>query len=353
MKERLYSLQSLRGIAALLVLLHHTTLNASQNLGYKYLGGVFRFGNLGVDLFFILSGFLMFSIHSSDIGQKKKFLPFIKKRFVRVYPIYWFVTLIIIPLFFLFPSFGEGYERNISVIIKSLLLIPQGHDPILGVGWSLVYEVYFYLLFALMIILGKRVSNVILFLWVAISVVLMTFPAKGYLFNFLFNPIIFEFLMGCLAAFILTKVRFKHPLLIFSLGVVLLLTSVWFLYSNSQVLDREGLSRVLLYGVPSLFILLGMVSMDTQGKIKNLKILTYLGDASYSIYLVHTLVLSLTSKVFMRLSVYETLSLPVATTLCVLISVLAGFIFHSLFERPLLNFSRSKLIINRGGSLNQ
>ncbi|MCM2535843.1 acyltransferase [Neobacillus pocheonensis] len=146
-KQKLLLVQSLRGIAALIVLIHHGAGIGKKYLNYEYLNNIFSAGWLGVDFFFVLSGFIIYYVHHKDIGQKQRLKQFYLKRFLRVYPIYWIMTIVLVTLFFLVPSWGIGYETKLNVIIKSILLLPQSHDPIVNVGWSLVYEVFFYAVF--------------------------------------------------------------------------------------------------------------------------------------------------------------------------------------------------------------
>ena len=340
----MYSLQLVRGIAAILVLLHHITSIIYKNSNYEYALGIFDYGSIGVDLFFILSGFLIFTLHYQEIGYSNKLGIFFKKRLIRIYPVYWVVTLALIPIYFIMPSFGVGYESDPGVILKSLFLIPQDHDPILGVGWSLVYEVFFYIMFGLFILLGKKPAAIILSAWMVASISLLNFEFGNYFFKFLFSPIIFEFLLGCLMAFLLLNVRFKQSLSIFFLGAVTFLGAVLLDEFVFDSLSREGIVRVLIYGISSFLIILGIILIERQGNFKSNRMMTYFGDASYSIYLVHIPVILFLNKVFDFLGLYGTLSYPIATSILALVTLGSGCIFHNLIEKPLLSFLRKKII---------
>lgn len=133
-KTRLDSLQVLRGIAAMLVLLSHATGQARSAAGYSYLNEIFINGWVGVDLFFVLSGFIIYHTNINHIGNPKKIREFAIKRIIRIYPIYIALTVPLAMVYFAIPSLGNGTESRISSLFLSLLLIPYPQGPILGVG---------------------------------------------------------------------------------------------------------------------------------------------------------------------------------------------------------------------------
>src|SRR4051794_15071476 len=111
----LQSLQACRAMAAILVVLYHTShgiFRLDKYFGHKPFGHVFDFGFAGVDFFFVLSGFIMMHVHGRDIGQPRAFASYLWKRFSRIYPAYWIVFAAILPVYFLVPSFGLGHERD-------------------------------------------------------------------------------------------------------------------------------------------------------------------------------------------------------------------------------------------------
>jgi exopolysaccharide production protein ExoZ len=146
--NKLNSLQILRALAALLVLLFHGQGVVKQVFHGNYFNQYFSMGKCGVDIFFVLSGFIIFYTNHKLIGKPSSFLGFIKKRLIRIYPIYWIVTLAILPAYLFVPSFGQGDELQTNVIIPSFLLVPGYRAPILVAGWTLIHELLFYLLFS-------------------------------------------------------------------------------------------------------------------------------------------------------------------------------------------------------------
>jgi len=163
---KLPSIQSFRGIAALLVVAFHLTVRSNELLKQNLLAGIFSFGSAGVDFFFVLSGFVIFCVHRYDTGNSRKLKNFLLKRFVRIYPIYFLLTLLIIPIYL--AGYGHSYKSNIDIILKSFLLYPQSNGiyPILNVGWTLSYEVLFYLFSSLAILLKPQLTRIIFALWI-------------------------------------------------------------------------------------------------------------------------------------------------------------------------------------------
>ena len=147
-----YLIQNYRGIAALLVVLFHTTVMTRYYfLDENYLTWLFEFGHAGVEFFFVLSGFIIYRIHRIDFSNPNRFYPYFLKRIIRIYPIYILLTLLLLPFWLIFDSSGEQYHREIVPLIKSLFLIPQSHFPHIGVAWTLTHEMLFYIVFSLFI----------------------------------------------------------------------------------------------------------------------------------------------------------------------------------------------------------
>src|SRR4028118_1043167 len=144
--KKLNLLQVYRGIAAVLVVMIHLTEISTGILNQVTFFNLFQAGWSGVDYFFVLSGFIMVYVHRSAIGKKDQLKSFLVKRAVRIYPIYWIITLTVWCLFLVIPAFANNQDLSLGYVIRSLLLIPQKNPPILEVGWTLIYAINFYLL---------------------------------------------------------------------------------------------------------------------------------------------------------------------------------------------------------------
>ncbi len=146
MNQRLSSLELLRFVAALLVVLFHL-----PSIGI---------GEFGVDIFFVISGYVM--MLSTATGSHQ----FLLKRLIRIVPLYWAATLAVFLIALLIPSLLNNTSANLVHLIKSLLFVPfdkngTGHQPLLTIGWTLNFEMYFYLLFAVGCALSHRYRAVI------------------------------------------------------------------------------------------------------------------------------------------------------------------------------------------------
>lgn len=292
-------LQASRGFAACLVLLFHVSAMSNKYFHYDFLG-VSQIGRSGgVDYFFVLTGFLMAFLYGDQIGTRANVTSFLVKRLIRIYPLYWLITLVVLPVYFLFPHFGYGYETQKDTIFKSLLLLPQSHGPILPVAWSLSYFVLFYFMTALLMRIPKRWAIGIGVAWIAVSICnVLHVPIIGpdvqrhpYL-SFLFNEAILEFAVGAGVANLLKRRSFRHTYSFLASG----LAGFLFIWLNNKFLWLP-FHDYLWYVIPSALLLSGVMSVKEDGPLpKWILALSKLGDASFSILLTHLLFVSILMK---------------------------------------------------------
>jgi exopolysaccharide production protein ExoZ len=168
----------------MLVVLYHGSrmIALPQYVGHIPLGYFFSFGHAGVDFFFVLSGFIITYVHRADIGNPRRLNQYLWKRVTRIYPLYWFVTAIVL----IFASFSAEKLARLDAwhVIASLALIPHAREPLLGVAWTLQYEMLFYLTFAIAI-LHARAGILLLAVGVLAVLVAQIYPATGQLGSFL------------------------------------------------------------------------------------------------------------------------------------------------------------------------
>ncbi|MBD2345353.1 acyltransferase family protein [Anabaena subtropica] len=348
-KKRLYTIQVLRGVAAILIVLVHCNLIFNQNYEQDFFFRIFNFGGSGVDFFFVLSGFIMLYIHQHDIGHKNKIQSFLFKRFTRIYPIYWLILSLKLSLNLL-PSYeADINQRNIVEVIKAFLLLPQDRnilsDSFLGVSWTLSFELLFYLVFTLLIILPRKFSYPIVFAWLLMTISnfmdVINIPEESLLLNFLFNSYNLEFALGCCAAYLFStrKINLGMPLIF--LGA--------FLYTFSAVNSYYGiikLSTIISFGIPSTFLVLGCASWENRNNIQIPNWLVYIGDASYSIYLVHGFIINNLTKIVLKIYpaiTQDILSLNILGFLLVFVATFIGCIFYTYIEKPLFLIFKPKL----------
>lgn len=150
MSEKLDSLQIFRGLAALGVVVHHAALgtNAFVEEIPVWVNFIFEHGFLGVDFFFVLSGFIIMNSHYSDRKSILSLKTYFWKRFVRIFPPYWPISIALISGYVIFPTVSHGVRSDFS-FLSSLLLLPDTSPPALSVAWTLIHEMLFYAIFCL------------------------------------------------------------------------------------------------------------------------------------------------------------------------------------------------------------
>ncbi|QBJ69420.1 hypothetical protein C3496_25140 [Bacillus anthracis] len=336
-RKKLNLIQASRAIVPLLVLIFHVSFVVDEHFDYNFLNltNLERVG--GADYFFILTGFMMFYIHSRDIGNKEKFRPFLLKRFIGIYPYYWVITTIVCVFFFLIPI-GYGYSTDIKVIMGSYFLSPMEEEPIIYTAWSLRHNILFYLIFSCLIFANKRILRYLIGIWAALIVIIY---AKGiemnnYFSSFIFNKVNLNFILGCICAYISMKLRLKHGKLFVTLAILgYIFTWLTGMYGWINV------DSYLMYAICGTLLILGLVSFDMKREIRIPKIFNYLGNASYSIYITHAPFLGLIAIIIKDLGIHDLLGNLLSTLLCILVAVVLGCLAHSIIEKPLLAGLRS------------
>jgi exopolysaccharide production protein ExoZ len=278
------SIQALRGIAALLVVIYHgATFEGrliSEN-GFQetpLIGGLFLSGYAGVDLFFVISGFIMVWVTQDTRPALSSSADFLFARLVRVYPLWWLAAGLMV-VYGLSTNFlallapgggGEAPVRNSAdYLAKSFLLIPQAELPVLLVGWTLVHEVYFYCVFALLMLAPRALLPWALMAWggvvVAASFAGLAEPVATGFVTLAVHPMTVEFILGALAGLLVTSGIRRRG------GVVTLVATLWL--TSSLCLqgppDEHTLlwGRVLLFGLPCTALVYGVASLEGRERV--------------------------------------------------------------------------------------
>lgn len=325
--ERYGSLHYLRGMAAIAVVCFHI-LTQINTLGFNYA----VWGDIGVDIFFVLSGFIMALLPQHDNISPREFL---LRRIIRVVPLYWFVTLISIAIAVVKPELAKTVVVSLETVFKSLFFIPyqnyahgSAYFPIVVPGWSLNFEMIFYLLLALSIFLSgfKYRWFVLLSVMCAFLMILNVVSSQEY-FNFYYSYHLVEFLLGFVGACILRQWQKKPNS---SIGFALLAVTVvlFILYI---------IYEIKLMVVPiSLFLVCGLYGVEvSRGGFSN-RILIALGDMSFSLYLCHVLVLSAVRTLYIR--IYGEIDVVFYAVTCMVLSVGFAFYMWKYFEKPVSRY---------------
>jgi exopolysaccharide production protein ExoZ len=356
------SIQLLRAIAVLLVVYVHIIDSSkkfsSSQWDFFYLE---NWGAIGLDLFFVISGFIMTIIAPRYIATKN-WKDFAFRRILRIVPLYW-----VLSFFSLGYSVFNGSPVSFDRLIKTILFFPIFDSrfvfPLIPVGWSLSLEMYFYLIIAILLIFfNKSIYKYLIGILVSLSIAGAVFNPENQLLKFLTTPLLIEFALGILAG-----MTFKHvcsvsrggnntSLKIWAIsttatGASLMLLSIfsgYFDVADAALVsenNRLAFLRSVIWGIPSALFLTGFVILENLAGIKINSFFTQLGDASYSCYLAHT---TLFIPVSMKLFQLAGGSNGDACILFCLLFVSTGsLIFYKWVETP-LNLTINEKLLKAG-----
>jgi exopolysaccharide production protein ExoZ len=322
--QTLFSIQYLRALAALAVVVFH----AGERTGLH-----FTIGAAGVDVFFVVSGFIMMAI--SD-GRPDTPAGFFRNRLFRIAPAYWAATsaMVIGAIVGLFPNL----QLDPGNVLGSFFFIPvpsPNNDhlwPVLVQGWTLNYEIFFYAIFALVLFLkpSMRLAALAIIFGLIALIGIVAKPANQTL-AFYTAPIILEFVAGAALAKLWKHGRLPPA----SVGLALVCLAIAG-FATIQVMKLEF--DAWTCGPLAFMLVLGALSIEVRGRLPAMPGLTYLGDSSYSIYLWHTFAVSVVVQVGLALSLSPLMLLIVATML----GTLVGIAGYECFERPVNMLLRGK-----------
>lgn len=340
----IHSIQYLRAVAALMVVFHHLIIQIGV---YEAVLHSISVGAAGVDVFFVISGFVIwFVTYNKSIGAAE----FFTKRVIRVVPIYWLITLVIAGAAIAAPQLFKSTQFEFAQIIQSLLFIPhysQGLPgnvyPILVPGWTLNYEMFFYLVFGGLLIVPRQALPILLMTFITLVAAGFVFEPQNAILKTYTSGLLLEFVAGVFIAKAYTdgKLRGLSPLL----GAVLLTVGVVGLLMTAEV-NPFGPLRALYWGVPGMLMVLGVIIVEINGKMFKSRILHMLGDASYSIYLTHILALGIYRVLWSKMVEPEATVIQMSGFILggLLVTIIAGLAFHFLIEKPLTRFLQQRLV---------
>ena len=327
MNNKLNNLQALRAFAALNVVLFHLIgTSASYGFGVDHLKIFEGWGSNGVDIFFVLSGFIMVYI------QKDKTLSpatFFIDRLTRIAPLYYLLTGLFLVLSYIFPFIFRGDISNIQIhSLTSIFFISQaflGKMPVLFDGWTLEYEMLFYLSITVgLFFRNKNLTYLFVMLVISFLVILN-----------LIQTVAFEFLLGIFLGNLYLKIDSNKKIQFISLVIGL----IWFLSTLILFrLDGEIFTqRVIMYGLPSFLIIYGLIGVNQiqQG------IFTKLGDASYSIYLIQVFSIPAFYKFIKFIKVFDGMHHDLLAILCLTSTAIGGDLVYELVEKNLIKWTRA------------
>ncbi len=336
MRHKFVSIQYLRGLAAMLVLASHALLYplTGPHLGYS------RLGWLGVILFFVISGFIMVVVTGEGRFSP---LDFLRRRFIRIVPMYWGATLLAAALALVAPHLFKTTVYDTGQLLLSLLFVPfynpvsGGIHPLYKLGWTLNYEVFFYLCFAVLAFLGARARVV------GLTAAFSLLAVLGALFQP--QPAIPQFytsfmpLAFCAGAWLGLGTLRGQVTALPRAGIWIALALGAAGLGEGFAVDRAGLLEdgLAFTGFVVFASVLVLLAVRLERSLPRITLLERIGDASYSIYLVHIYeVAVLAGFAFMLLNPADLVADYSVAAVSIAGGTIAGLLVYRFVEQPVL-----------------
>jgi peptidoglycan/LPS O-acetylase OafA/YrhL len=329
----IHVLQAGRVLAALAVVMIHATFPTNHIVEPipAWLNTLMERGYLGVDFFFVLSGFIIYYVnHDSSQGEGWT-SRYIEGRLTRIYVPYLPVALPLIAVYLLLPSLAES-GRTWSVL-ATLTLVPFGSQSALGTAWTLTYELHFYLWALWFFKLRKPLLFGAVWSLAIVAHILLgapfQLPVDLSLASILLNPLNLEFVFGMVAAWLVLhpRLRITWPFLIAAVPCFGLFAWLGYPRGSSYI-----------FGLGLTCVLIPLVRMEWRGRLPVPRALVLLGNASYAIYLLHMPLMSVVARISARVPVLHHWASNVVASLVA--AIMAGLAYHLLYEKPALGWVR-------------
>jgi exopolysaccharide production protein ExoZ len=327
----LHSIQCLRAIAATIVVVFHAHITFASQYSPAFSANesyLFGFGKVGVHVFFVISGYIMYL---SSFGSSIRFKAgrFFVRRILRIYPVYWiFVAVYLLVT----KALGVSPKLSVSQFWGMLSLLPASAPLVIGPAWTLSYEVYFYIVFGIVMLLGPTRGIIMLTtLFIGCVIIGAVCRPDDPTLAMATNGLLLEFVMGVWIG----RVTILHALP--KEAGWLALAGAFIGYATGLVWGYDRLPSAIVWGLPSALLVAGVIILEQRkslGLSHPARRMSWLGDSSYSLYLCHILIITLILFV-LRTKVYniDLISLVSITTA---ISILFAIAFHKMLERPLM-----------------
>jgi peptidoglycan/LPS O-acetylase OafA/YrhL len=339
------SIEAARGLAAVMVVLMHAAnlMRVEHLSGHVGLGNVFGFGYVGVDFFFVLSGFIIAHVNSAELGHAGSVPHYLWRRFSRVYPIYWVILLLSMLLTtagHLVAGKGLQWDMGLSDVATTVFLVPGVAEPkYVGVAWSLCYEVVFYSVFCALL-LNVRVGTAIFVTWSAYIVahalgwVATALPLK------LSDIQCLQFLFGMAVAALARKYSLRVS--VWMLPVAVLAFALAVLLETRGPWKPHSQPGAVLLGLGAAAILLLLVGLERHKALRTPAWLVRIGSVSYSIYLGHILFINTAYWLLLKLHLYHVLPEPLVYGIGVAVGLCCTMLIGHYVELPLVRLLKDR-----------
>jgi peptidoglycan/LPS O-acetylase OafA/YrhL len=335
------NVQALRALAALLVVVVHAYAIESTYLpGRPWTSPFHVFGTYGVDLFFVISGTVMIASTNGWFGVAGSWRRFLWRRAGRIYPPYWVVTAIALAAFLLVPGAAGVHRSAPPNVIASFLALPQSGEPLLVVGWTLVYELVFYCVFAFALLFERKRLPLIVGVWLVAVVLLHAFgpPANAWV-RVLGSPFDIEFVFGMLIGAAILRNAFFAPRLLICIAVAAVVGTCAATAMSGREFDVVTWWRPLLVGLPMALLVYAALGLENRRIFVAPRWLRAQGDASYALYLWHLLVLGALGLALHRAHLHGDAARVFIIVGGYALAIATSFAAYRWVERPLLALS--------------
>jgi exopolysaccharide production protein ExoZ len=327
--SRIRNLQALRIYAAIPVILYHTNFR---------LPGVRPIGVFGVHMFFLLSGYIMASILDTDSTA------FIRRRLIRIIPLYWTLTLLLYSVAWKFPHLMNATQALPSELFKSLFFVPfqksNGlYQPILFVGWTVNYEMFFYMMLSIALLINRRRAALVgASLMIGVMAVCSLFTATSSIARFYSDTMLLECILGLISYYAVRAAStrltpaMKPALLVLALGSLIVLPSI----EEFGVLAH--LPDILRFGPTSFVLICSVCLLALMGADFKAGVIVLLGDASYVMYLTHPYIEEFLDRIVGRFLPIFHIDKPIGCLIAMAFVLPMSIFLYLKVDKPILRY---------------
>jgi peptidoglycan/LPS O-acetylase OafA/YrhL len=336
------NVQALRALAALLVVVVHVYAIESTYLpGRPWTTPFHVIGTYGVDLFFVISGTVMVASTATWFGERGAARRFLLRRATRIYPPYWIVTVLALVVYLVAPQLAGVHRSAPPQILASFLALPQPSEPLLVVGWTLSYELAFYVVFTCALRFRRAALPLVASLWLlAVALLHALGPASNPWVRVLGSPFNLEFGFGMLIGGAVLRDVLVAPRALFALALVAIAATCVATVRSGVEFEIVTWARPFTVGLPMALLVYATLGLERHRGLLAPRWLRAQGDASYALYLWHVLVLGAIGWALHLLHLRGT---PGRLTILVggyAAAIVVSFLAYAYLERPLLRLGR-------------
>ncbi|MEI4482247.1 MULTISPECIES: acyltransferase family protein [unclassified Phyllobacterium] len=344
------NIQGLRAVAVLMVTVSHIywpILPLRTHWSQEFVDSI---GPAGVDLFFVISGFVIYLMakRSGKVAETKgrffAFWEFVVKRLIRIYPVYWIafgVATLIMGYVELAPDWLEKKPW-----LELFLLVSQPNNRILA-AWTLILEMYFYAVAALVILILPRHIVLGFSIWFAVvtaAIALAFLLGKDWMLMTAFTSLLYDFLFGMAIGWLIERKIAGWGISSIAIGVLSLLVGAAFFRMHGGWFSMPSWYRMACFGIPSAFIVYGFVAVEVRSGWTFAKPWQRLGDASYSVYIWHQMIFACLAMACTKMGWMDSVPSKVLGAGFIIIAISVGFFSYYRIERPILKLARAILL---------